>query len=63
MSDKGHAVDALMTHIRDYIAEGEKDPEFAGFVIDEQRDSNGLLLSVRIVLCDAVMGNACRRVE
>lgn len=63
MSDKQSAIDEILAHVRDYIAEGEKDPQFAGMVIDEQRDSEGKLLSVRLVLCDNIMGNACRRAE
>lgn len=61
-ADKDAAFEVLTGHLQDYLDEASKDELFCGCVIDEQRDPENKLLSVRLVLCDNILGNAARRV-
>lgn len=54
----------LQGRILGYLDDQEaNEPEFAGCVIDEQRDSDtNRLLAIRIVFCDVIDENVARRV-
>lgn len=52
----------LLQNILDAVAECEGDDTFAGFQIQEQRNSEGKLLSVRLVPCDRIGGVVAPRV-
>lgn len=50
------ATRALLQNILDIVAEVEGDPAFAGFQTQEARNSEGKLLSVRLMPCDSYSG-------
>lgn len=53
--------DALLERIAAFFGECVGGSTFCALSIDELRDENGLLLSLRLVPCDLVAGDAVRR--
>lgn len=54
--------DALLERVAAFFGECVGGDTFCGFGIDEVRNEQGLLLSLRFVPCDLVSGEAVRRV-
>lgn len=54
--------DALLERVAAFLGECVGGSTFNGLAIDEERDGNGLLLSLRLVACDMVGGETARRV-
>lgn len=56
------AADALLERTAAFFGECVGGDTFCGLSVDEVRDGNGLLLSIRFVACDLVSGEPVRRV-
>lgn len=56
------AADALLERVATFFGECVGGDTFCGLAVDEQRDANGLLQSIRFVACDLVGGEPARRV-
>lgn len=55
--------DNTLTRVAAFIGECAGGDTFCGFSVDEMRDENGLLLSLRLVACDKdALGEAVRRI-
>lgn len=61
-SSLDEAADALLERVATFFGECVGGSTFCGLGIDELRDENGLLLSLRLVPCDLVSGEPVRRV-
>ena len=55
--------DATLERIAEFFGECVNAPDFCGFAVDEVRDENKVLLSLTLVACDTVSGEAVRRVK
>lgn len=56
------AADALLARVAAFFGECVGGDTFCGLSIDETRDENGLLQSLRLVPCDLKAGEPVRRV-
>lgn len=56
------AADELIKRIGQFFGECVGGDTFCGLAIDETRDENGLLLSLRLVACDLINDEPARRV-
>jgi hypothetical protein len=54
--------DDTITRVARFLGECVGGDTFCGISVDEMRDENGLLLSLRLVPCDTVNGEPVRRV-
>lgn len=61
-SSLDQAADALLERVAAFFGECVGGNTFCGLSIDELRDENGKLLSLRLVPCDLVSGDPVRRV-
>lgn len=61
-SSLDEAADALLERVAAFFGECVGGSTFCGLSIDELRDENGQLLSLRLVPCDLVSGDPVRRV-
>jgi hypothetical protein len=55
--------DALITRVGKFFGECVAHPDFAGLSVDEERNEDGQLISLRMVPCDNVGGNMSRRAK
>lgn len=55
------AADALLERVATFFGECAADEAFCGLSIDETRDSDGKLQSIKLVACDMVNGEPERR--
>jgi hypothetical protein len=61
-SSLDQAADSLLERVAAFFGECVGGDTFCGLSIDELRDENGKLLSLRLVPCDIVSGEPVRRV-
>jgi len=61
-SSLDEAAEVLLTRVSQFFGECVGGDTFCGLSIDETRDENGLLQSLRLVPCDLVNGEPVRRV-
>lgn len=54
--------DDTLNRVAAFIGECVGVNTFCGFSVDEARDENGMLLSLRLVPCDTISGAPVRRV-
>lgn len=55
--------EATLERIAEFFGECVSEASFCGFSVDEVRDENKRLMSLRLVACDTVDGEPVRRVS
>jgi len=53
--------DALLQKVGAFVGECVGGDSFCGFSVDESRDDNGILTSIKLVACDNINGEPVRR--